>query len=108
MGTYYFRLATIGLPCAILVAAAFSATARSETDPVEYARSYSVADHPDVHVRASNGFVRVTTSDSNKAEFDVRYDKTDWPSELPIDSGQNGNVVELTALVDQHTWWGWG
>jgi predicted DNA-binding protein with PD1-like motif len=108
MSTYYPRLATIGIPCAVLVAVALATNARSETSPDEYAKSYSVGEHPDVHVRAGFGFVHVTTSDSNKVEFDVRYDKTDWASGLPIDSKQNGNVVELTALVDQRTWWGWG
>jgi DUF4097 and DUF4098 domain-containing protein YvlB len=108
MSTYYLRLATIGVPCAILAAIALATGAHSEANPEEYAKSYTVGDHPDVHVRASLGFVRVTTWDSNKVEFDVKYDKTDWASENPIDSKQNGNVVELTALGDQRTWWGWG
>jgi len=108
MSTYYLRLSTIGLACVLLLAAVLGASARAETNPEQYARSYSVSDRPDVHVRASFGFVRVTTSDSNKVEFDVKYDKTDVASELPIESRQDGNHVELTALVDQHTWWGWG
>jgi Putative adhesin len=108
MSTDPFRLTRTGLSCAILVAAAFAAPARSATNLEEYARSYSVSAHPDVHVRASFGFVHVTTSDSNKVEFEVKYDKTEWASELPIDSRQDGNLVELTALADQRTGWGWG
>jgi len=108
MSTYPVRLTGTGLACAIVMAAAIAANARSATNPEEYTRSYSVGARPDVHVRASFGFVHVTTSDSNKVEFDVKYDKMDWASELPIDSRQEGNSVELTALVDQHTWWGWG
>jgi hypothetical protein len=73
----------------------------------EYLKSYSVAGRADVHVNAQWGIVHVTSSAGNRVEFDVTYDKKEWASSLAIDSKQQGNVVSLTALVDEHSWWGW-
>ncbi|MEJ0006694.1 MAG: DUF4097 family beta strand repeat-containing protein [Steroidobacteraceae bacterium] len=48
------------------------------------------------------------TSNARKVAFEVTYDKRDWATDPPIESRQDGNVVTLRALVDQHSWWGWG
>ncbi len=104
MSTYSSNLTRLGLCCAILLTGGFAACANAE----EYVKSYSVGGRANVHVHAQYGAVSVTTSDDTKVEFDVRYDKRDWASALPIDSRQDGNVVELTALLDPQSWWGWG
>jgi Putative adhesin len=86
---------------------ALSAGINAPAHAEEYLKSYSVDGRADVHINAQWGIVHVTSSPGNKVEFDVTYDKKDWASSLSIDSKQQGNVVSLTALVDEHSWWGW-
>jgi hypothetical protein len=100
----YDSVTRLGLSCAVLLVAGFAARANAE----EYRKAYVVDGRASVHVRASYGIARVTTWDTNKVEFDVTYDKADWATDLHIDSRQDGNLVELTAPVDPHSWWGWG
>jgi len=97
---------TAGLSCALLLAAAFTSSANAE----EYLKSYTVSGRPEVHVRADNGGVHITSSNGNAVQFDVKYDKSDWGGDSSagphIDSQQNGNRVELTALVGEQGWFG--
>ncbi len=96
------------LPCAVLLATGFASSANAE----EYLKSYTVTGRADVHVRGDNGGVHITSSNGSTVELDVKYDKSDWgdePNAGPhIDSKQNGNHVDLTALVGEHDgWFGW-
>ncbi len=94
------------VPFAILLAAGFVGCANAE----EYTRSYTVSGRANVHVHAENGGVHITTSEGSKVEFDVTYEKSDWGTDSGagphIDSRQNGNAVELTALDEDHSWSG--
>lgn len=99
-----FTRAGSGLLCALLLSAAFAPGARAAS----YLRSYPVTGRASVRVLASNGAVRVTTSETSRVEFIVTYDRGIVSSDLPIDSRQNGNVVELRALTRTHSsWWDW-
>jgi hypothetical protein len=95
-----------GISCAILVAAGFASSANAE----QYLKSYTVTGHPDVHVQADNGGVHIGSSNGSTVEFSVKYDKSDWGDDSnagpQIDSKQNGNRVELTALTGPHAWFG--
>jgi DUF4097 and DUF4098 domain-containing protein YvlB len=110
VSTYSSTPSKLGISCAIVLVAAFASSANAE----EYAKTYTISGRADVHVRADNGGVRILSSDGSKVEFDVKYEKSDWGSESNagphIESQQNGNRVELTALVGEHGslgWWGW-
>jgi hypothetical protein len=83
----------------------------------EYLKSYTVTGRANVQVDARWGAVRVTSSPGSKVEFDVTYEKRDWATDPPIQSRQDGNVVALRALTEEHldegnwwnwSWWGWG
>ena len=98
------RTIRLALSAALALTASLAAHAQSQ----EYLKSYSVSAHPSVQVRATFGFVHVTTSNSTEVRFDVKYDKADWAEKLEIDSSQEGKTIALKALVDEHSWWGWG
>ena len=70
------------IACAVLLGAASAGRAHAE----EYFKSYPVSGRANVQVDAQWGAVRVTTSQGNKVEFDVTYDKRDWASEPRIQS----------------------
>jgi hypothetical protein len=93
--------AGFGLLCALLLSAAFAPSARA----AQYQKSYAVSGRASVRVLATNGAVRVTTSDANRVQFIVTYDKSAWASDPPIGSRQDGDVVELKALANSHSWW---
>jgi hypothetical protein len=94
------------VPFAVLLVAGFVGCANAE----EYTKSYTVNGRANVHVHADNGGVHITTSEGSKVEFDVTYEKSDWGTDSGagprIDCRQDGNVVELTALDDEHSWSG--
>jgi DUF4097 and DUF4098 domain-containing protein YvlB len=99
-----FTRAGFGLLFALLLGAGFAPGAHAAS----YLKSFAVAGHPHVRVLATNGAVRVTTSDSNQVEFIVTYDRGIVSADLPIDSRQTGDVVELRALTRTHSsWWDW-
>lgn len=102
--TFFLRQTRLALSAAVALTASLAAHAQ----PEEYLKSYSVSAHPSVQVRATFGFVHVTTSNSTEVQFDVKYDKADWAQELKLDSSQEGNTVALEARVAEHSWWGWG
>jgi translation initiation factor IF-1 len=88
----------LAVPCVILVAAGLASRAQAE----EYVKSYSVAGRADVRVYTDDSSVRVTTSDTNTVEFRVKYEgfaAVQVGSKPRIDSQQNGDHVELTALL---------
>ncbi len=96
--------AGFGLLCALLLSAAFAPSARA----TQYQKSYAVSARASVRVLAANGDIRVTTSAANRVEFIVTYDRGAWSSDLPVDSRQDGAVVELRALAKAHSsWWNW-
>ena len=103
-----YTVTKLGVCCAILVTAAFAC----RVDADEYFKSYAVSGRADVHVHADNGSVNFITADGSKVEFDVKYEKSEWgggSGDGPqIDSRQDGNVVELTAVTPEHTWLGHG
>jgi DUF4097 and DUF4098 domain-containing protein YvlB len=94
------------VPFAILLTTGFVGCANAE----EYTKSYTVSGRANVRVHADNGGVHVTPSDDNKVGFEVTYDKSAWGSGSDagpkIDSRQDGNTVELTALTPEHSWFG--
>lgn len=108
MSSYSSTVARLAAAGAILFTAGLACPANAE----EYLKSYSVSGRAEVRVHADNGGVHVTTSDGNKVEFDVKYDKSDWGGDSGagprIDSRQDGNVVELSALVTEQTWLSFG
>jgi len=95
-----------GISCAVLLAAGFASSANAE----QYLKSYTVTGRPDVHVQADNGGVHISSSNGSTVEFSVKYDKSDWGDDSNagphIDSKQNGNRVELTALTGAQGWFG--
>jgi DUF4097 and DUF4098 domain-containing protein YvlB len=96
--------AGFGLLCVLCLGAAFAPSAHA----TQYQKSYVVSGRASVRVLASNGAVRVTTSDANRVEFIVTYDRGIGSSDLPVDSRQDGMVVELRALTKAHSsWWNW-
>jgi hypothetical protein len=99
-----FTRAGFGLLCVLLLGAGFAPGARAAS----YLKTYTLAGRPSVRVLASNSAVRVTTSDTNRVEFIVTYDRGSVSPDLPIDSRQRGDVVELRALAKTHSgWWDW-
>jgi Putative adhesin len=90
--------------CSALLALGLAAVANAET----YDKSYSLDGRVHVQVHATFAMVRVTTFDESKVQFSVDYDKADWSTSPPISSRQDGSVVMLNAIVDEHRWWGWG
>lgn len=97
----------LGLAAFILLGVIFAPRAGAE----EYSRSYSIAGRASVQVRAEWGVVRVTASDGSQVRFDVRYQRryvsrAQSGEEPHIDSRRYGNLVELTAIVDERAW-GW-
>ena len=103
MNNCFSPAARYSLACMALLGAAFAARAQAD----EYLKSYPLTGRATVQVQAQWGAVRVTTSTASKVEFDVTYEKRDWAADPPIESRQDGNVVTLTALVDERSWWGW-
>jgi hypothetical protein len=101
---FFLRKTRLALSAALALTASLAAHAQ----PEQYLKSYSVSSHPSVHVRATFGFVHVTTSNGTEVQFDVKYDKADWAEKLEINSSQEGNTVALKALVAEHSWWSWG
>jgi hypothetical protein len=96
--------AGFGLLCALFLSAAFAPRAHA----TEYHKSYAVSGRASVRVLAANGSVRVTTADANTVEFIVTYDTGAWSSDLPVESRQTGELVELRALTKSHSsWWNW-
>lgn len=96
--------AGFGLLCVLLLSAAFAPRAHA----TEYHKSYAVNGRASVRVLASNGAVRVTTTDGNQVEFIVNYDPGTWSSDGSVESRQEGAVVELRALTPAHSsWWHW-
>jgi hypothetical protein len=90
----------------ILLSGAYVSSAYAE----EYSKAYSLTGPADVRVHADDGSVHVTTSETGQVEFLVTYDKSDWGSSAApqIDSRQSGKVVELTALMPERGWFGFG
>ena len=96
--------AGFGLLCVLLLSATFAPSARA----TDYRKSYAVAGRASVRVLAAHGSVRVTTADANTVEFIVTYDRGAGSSDLPVESRQIGQVVELRALTNSHSsWWNW-
>jgi hypothetical protein len=102
----FWTPARIGLVCAVLACTACDGGGGVLGD--EYVQTYPLSGRASVHVHAQWGAVHIVTNDGNKVEFDVKYDREQWASALPIESRQDGNDVTLTARVDEHSWWGWG
>jgi hypothetical protein len=105
MSIHLSTRAGLGLLCALFLGAAFAPPSAQAT---EYQKSYAVSGRASVRVLATNGAVRVTTSDANRVEFIVMYDHEASSSDAPVESRQVGEVVELRALTTAHSsWWSW-
>lgn len=73
-----------------------------------YQKLYTIAGRATVRVLATDGTVRVTTSDAPTVEFIVDYDPGIMSSDRRIDSRRNGDFVELRAFTRPHSrWWNW-
>jgi hypothetical protein len=107
--------ARLAIACVLLLSAGLAGRASAE----EYSKSYALTGRANVQVDARWGAVHITTSPSNKVEFDVEYDKGSWASDPRITSRQDGNTVTLRALAGEDSnggswwwnswrWWNWG
>ncbi len=80
-----------------MLAGAFVSRANAE----EYAKTYSVGNHPEVHVQTGDSSVHVITSDTNQVAFRVRSKglraAVEFGGQVKVDSQQSGNRVELTV-----------
>jgi len=104
MTTHFSTAARIGAACAVLLCAGCTGGVQADA----YTNTYQMTGRANVQVNARWGAVRVITNDGNQVKLDIEYDRQEWASALPIESRQDGNVVTLTARVDEHSWWGWG
>ncbi len=87
-----------GVALALMV---LPAASMAGADADEYARQYSVGNHPEVHVQTDESSVRVITSDTNQVSFLVRSEGIRagivFGGQVKVDSHQSGNRVELTV-----------
>src|SRR5262245_31066966 len=97
------RLAGIGT-LVLVAGACMAGNAQAE----EWTKSYTISGRAHVRVNTNDGAVRITTGDSKQIELRVFYDGYKLDPKRSIGSRQDGEQVELSALVHSSVSWGFG
>src|SRR5450631_2759028 len=70
----------------------------------EWTKSYTISGRAQVRIDTNDSSVQVVTGDSKEVAFKVTYSGYDLNKTLHIDSGQDGDSVQINARVTGH--WG--
>jgi hypothetical protein len=81
----------------LICAAVLAALAATVVQAEDYSKSFAVTGRPVVRVKADDGNVRVSTSDTPQVEFRVNYQGFELNRNLFVEARQNGSEVQLTT-----------
>jgi len=74
----------------------------------DWTKSYTISGRAQVKVDTNDGAVQIYTGDTKQVDFRVLYDGYEMNKTLHVDSGQDGDSVQINARVNGHWGFSWG